>query len=86
MIRDRKLVKQNISWINLEKYIRMGASAERLLTFTLIYLICCHVSACLFYLVAQLEGVYPDSWVLRCGLQDASNLQVIIYMDIYIYI
>ena len=68
----------------IEKFFKNYHSAERLTAFILIFVIMCHVSACLFYLLAKIEGIYPNSWVLRYSLQDSSNFQV--YRNIYIYI
>ena len=65
----------------IEKFFKNYHSAERLISFILIFILLCHVSACLFYLLAKIEGIYPNSWVLRYSLQDSSNFQV--YRNIY---
>ena len=93
-LRDRKSIKQApTNWLNIEKYLKMGASAERLITFSLVYFILCHVSACLFYLLAKLEGIYPDTWVVILGYQDSTNFEVfniylrylVIYCQLLLY-
>ncbi len=38
--------------------------------------IICHVTACLWYLSAKINGIYPDSWIVRYGFQDSTNSEV----------
>ena len=68
---------KSTSVAGFESFFKNSQSAERLMSFLLIFVLLCHVSTCLFYLLAKIEGIYPDSWVLRYNLQDASNMKVI---------
>ena len=79
----RKCISSKTSGV--EKFFKLFHSAERLISFLLIFLLLCHVSACLFYLIARIEGIYPNSWVLRYNLQDSPNIDACTF-DIYIYI
>ena len=55
------------------KFIRLVKTYDgiaRLGTLLYIIVIMAHFTACMWYFVAKLEGIGPDSWVVRNNLQD----------------
>ena len=78
-----KIVRERNSLLRqITDVLKISANLDRLFSFGTIFIIMCHVTACMWYLVAKLDGFYPDTWVIRYGCQDASNY----YVYIYIYI
>lgn len=67
LARMLKLVKHR------RKLIRnMGSRAgvERLLWFTITFLVATHLIACFYIMVAQFNEKLPDNWILKKGLID----------------
>lgn len=63
--------------IILEK-LNMNSNSERMFYYLLSFLFLCHLSACFFFLIAKLEGLGPDSWVMKLGYIDYSNFDLYI--------
>ena len=78
VLRTIRVCREKNAWMGkIEQTIpSLSIAGERLLAFIMIVLVMCHVTACLWYLLAQIEGIHPESWVIRYGLQDASNYHV----------
>lgn len=55
------------------KLIRTHDGITRLLTATYIIMIMAHFTACMWYFTAKLDGLGPDTWVVRGGFQDSGN-------------
>ncbi len=49
----------------------------KLMSFAFILLIWSHIIACFFYIIPQLEGMGPDTWVVMFGYQDKGSFDVI---------
>lgn len=59
----------------LEK-LKVNANIERLIYFILSFLLLNHLSACIWYYMAKLEDLSPDSWVTRLGYIDSTNFEI----------
>ena len=71
IIREQnKLVK------NMNDIFKVSASVERFVFFIFLLVLIFHITACFWYLIAKLEGIYPDSWVVHYSKQDSSILEV----------
>ena len=81
LLRITKMSKKgNVSSITkvfLEKF-KINANVEKLIFFLLTFILLAHLSTCIWFLVAKLEDLSPDSWVVRLGYIDASNFQIYI--------
>ena len=78
--------ERNMFLKHLNDVLKISASLERLIFFAFVFILICHINACLWYLLARIDGIHPDSWVVRYGHQDSSNYEVIPFHYIYIYI
>jgi hypothetical protein len=77
MVRMLKLVKERnmlVSYLN--DILKLSAGVERMFYFSWICIIICHICACLWVLLAKLEGLQPDSWINSKGLLDYGNFDV----------
>ena len=74
--------ERNMFLRHLNDVMKISASLERLIAFIFVFVIMCHINACLWYLVAKIDGIYPDTWVVRYGYQDSSNYDVCIIYNI----
>ena len=81
LIRERNQILRHA-----DKVIKLSVSAERLFVFGIIFFILCHITSCLWFLLAKMYELKPDTWVMRYSYQDSSNYEVYIYIYIYIYI
>ena len=57
----------------LIKLIKTYDGITRLVTAVYIVLIMAHVTACMWYFMAKIEGFSYDTWVVRHGFSDASE-------------
>ena len=91
-MRTIRVCRDKNNWLGkIEKHIpTISVAGERLTAFMIVLFVFCHVSACLWYFMAQFEGICPNSWILRYGFQDSSNYEVnynsYLYYITYIYI
>ena len=58
--------------------LKINANVERLFFFVLTFLLMNHLCACFWYFMAKIEDFSPDSWVVRLGYMDNSNLELYI--------
>ena len=58
--------------------LKINANVERLFFFVLTFLLMNHLCACFWYFMAKIEDFSPDSWVVRLGYMDTSNLELYI--------
>jgi CRP-like cAMP-binding protein len=58
--------------------LKINANIERLFFFILTFLLLNHLCACFWYFMAKLEDFSPDSWVVRLGYIDSSNIELYI--------
>lgn len=81
LLRITKIVKKgNISSITkviLEK-LKLNSNIEKLIYFLLTFFLLSHLSTCIWYFVAKMENLSPDSWVVRLGYIDDTNFQIYI--------
>ena len=56
---------------NLIKIIRTYDGIARLVSAIYIIFLMAHFTACMWYYTARVEGLVPDSWVVRHGFQDS---------------
>ena len=74
-----KIIKKgNVNRITkyfLEK-LKVNANIERLIYFILAFLLLNHLAACVWYFVAKMEDLNPDSWVMKLGYIDSSMVEV----------
>ena len=81
LLRITKMSKKgNVSSITkvfLEKF-KINANVEKLIFFLLTFILLAHLSTCIWFLVAKLEDLSPDCWVVRLGYIDSSNFQIYI--------
>ena len=79
-MRTIRVCREKNAWLGQVESVvpNLSVAGERLLAFIMVVLVIFHVTACLWYLLAQIEGLYPDSWVVRYGFQDSDNIKVII--------
>ena len=79
LVRMLKIVKERNKLVKyLNEILKIGVGFERLLFFILIFFILSHIVCCFWIFSARLEDFGPDTWVVRYGYQDLSN------MDLYI--
>ena len=58
--------------------LKINANVERLFFFVLTFLLMNHLCACFWYFMAKIEDFSPDSWVVRLGYMDNSNVELYI--------
>ena len=58
--------------------LKINANVERLFFFILTFLLMNHLCACFWYFMAKIEDFSPDSWVVRLGYIDSSNVELYI--------
>ena len=58
--------------------LKINANVERLFFFVLTFLLMNHLCACFWYFMAKIEDFSPDSWVVRLGYIDSSNIELYI--------
>lgn len=61
------IVSRIADLLNINKRI------EKLITFLISVFVVIHLMGCFWYLVAKYEGLGPDTWVVRYGIQDESK-------------
>ena len=49
----------------LNDVLKIGVAFERLAFFTIVFILMCHVGACLWVFIASLEENGPDTWIAR---------------------
>ena len=59
----------------LEK-LKLNATIEKLIVFLLLFFLLNHLCACLWVLMAKLQDMNPDSWIVRLGYVDISNMEL----------
>ena len=77
-IRILTMSKNNTSRVTkflLEK-LKVNATVEKLIIFLLLFFLLNHLCACLWILMSKLEDMNPDSWVVRLGYIDISNMEL----------
>ena len=68
LVRILKVVKEQNKFVkNLNDGRSDNAGSERLFFFILVFVIVCHIVACLWIFSARLEDFNPDTWVVRYG-------------------
>ena len=60
----------------LNDFFNLNLGALRLIKFTLALLLIVHVVGCMWYMVAKLDDLSPDTWVIRIGMADADNFSL----------
>ena len=58
--------------VRLKNYLHLNQTQLQLLLSLLAIFTCIHVTTCLFYLTAQLDGMSPETWVVRSRQEDKS--------------
>jgi hypothetical protein len=58
--------------------LNVNTNIERVIMFICGFLLINHISACLWYFVAKLQDLDPDSWVTRLGYNDAPDFELYI--------
>ena len=58
--------------------LKINANVERLFFFVLTFLLMNHLCACFWYFMAKIEDFSPDSWVVRLGYIDSTNVELYI--------
>lgn len=53
--------------------LNINKRIEKLVSFVISVFVGIHLMGCFWYLVAKYEGLGPDTWVVRYGIQDESN-------------
>jgi hypothetical protein len=61
----------------LNEVFKLRAGIDRLFFFALILFILTHIVACLFYFLAKLDDLSPETWVVKYNLQDQGIVDVI---------
>ena len=69
---------------NINEALKLSVTFERLVFFVLMFFLLSHVTACLWYFLAKLEGFPPDSWVVKHSYMDSPNFDVYIASFYYI--
>jgi len=81
LLRITKMSKKgsvsSLAKIFLEKF-KINANVEKLIFFLMAFILLSHLSTCIWYFVAKIENLSPDSWVVRLGYIDSSNFQIYI--------
>ena len=66
-----RVVKNRQKFFKYLTYLfKASASVERIIIFTLIFLILCHVASCLWFLIDKLDGMPLDGWVVTNGYEN----------------
>lgn len=73
-------IKKEGNAITLIKFIldklKLNANIEKLIYFSLAFFLLSHLSTCIWYFVAKLEDLNPNSWVVRLGYIDSTKLHI----------
>lgn len=79
LIRIAKITKkENVSGLTkgVSEKLKMNSNIEKIVYFFLTFLLLSHLSTCIWYFVAKMENLSPDSWVVRLGYIDSTNFQI----------
>lgn len=63
----------------ISNYLKITLNMKSLIRFFFLFCYFNHVSACLFYFLARLQGLDPSTWVYSKGLLDAINANIYIW-------
>lgn len=81
LMRTLRMVRQG----NFNKFtklvlrkMKVNTNIERVIMFICGFLLINHIFACLWYFVAKLQDLDPDSWVTRLGYNDATDFELYI--------
>lgn len=62
------------SWIErFQNFVQINSRVYKLIKFLLTAIVAVHIAACVWYFIARISDLGPDSWVVRRGLSDSSN-------------
>ena len=56
--------------------IKLSHNIQRLFVFIIVFLLLNHLCACFWLLMAKLQDLNPDTWVVRLGYADISNFDL----------
>lgn len=76
LIQNRNL---NCCLKRISRYYKITMSMKSLIRLFFLFCYFNHVSACLFYFLARIQGLDPSTWVYSKGLLDANNLNIYIW-------
>jgi hypothetical protein len=77
-----KIAKEKNKFLRyLNQMFKLKVGIERLILIFVLLFIITHITACLFFLIAKLDGLHPETWVVKYGFSDSSNFTV--YSVIY---
>jgi hypothetical protein len=79
LIKDRSKIARYLNeWLKLE------AGIERLFLTVISFLLFCHIAACGWYLIADINSEDPSNWIMRFSYMDASPYEL--YVAAFYYI
>ena len=63
----------------IAKYLKITLNMKSLIKLFFLFFYFNHVSACLFYFLARIQGLDPSTWVYNKGLLDINNAKIYIW-------
>ena len=85
LVRMMKMVKERSKFMAyINKAIGLKPGTERLILFVMFVMLFTHIMACLWYYLAKLDNLAPDTWVVRYGLIDVSKSEIYLTSVYYI--
>lgn len=85
LVRMMKILRERSKLLSvINDFLNLGQTGERITLFILFVLLFTHVTSCLWYFSAKYEGLSPETWVVRIGMQDSEIKEI--YMASFYYI
>ena len=88
LFRILKIMKEkNKLFKYINEYLKIGAGFERLFFFIMIFSLCCHVSCCLWLIIAAVvndhENAYKGTWLNKYYLEYGMDAQALYIVSFY---
>lgn len=86
LVRMAKMAKEKSSIVMfLNDTLKLKPGSERLLIFVFLVTIFAHIMGCMWYFIAKLDDLRPETWVVRMGLVDAPHSEIYLTCIYYIF-
>ena len=72
-----KMMKEKNKLVRyFNEMLKLSTSIERLFYFIFCFILLCHFTACLWYFVARMDSLNPETWVIKGSYQDLPKIQI----------
>ena len=77
LVKMLKLIKERNKLLRyLNEWLKLEAGIQRLFLTVLSFLVFCHIAACVWYMIGDINSDDPTNWIFRFSLLGASSFEV----------